>query len=92
MGTKADQSTQIITDTEDSDGLDGSDVRSSIYFVSFGMGDMTWGIQEYPIEVEDLGLLKTQPVYRTMVDWPLGLATVDPRSLVRLYGFQMTAA
>jgi len=92
MGVKADQSTQIITDNEGDDGGAGTDGRSSIYFVKFGVGDMTWGIQQYPIEVEDLGMMKDKPVYRTMVDWPLGMATVDPRSLVRLCGFQMTAA
>jgi len=92
MGVKADQSTQIITDVETNAGVTTGSNRSSIYFVKFGMGDMSWGIQQYPIEVEDLGLMTDKPVYRTMVDWPLGLATVDPRSLVRLYGFQMTAA
>lgn len=86
MGTKADQTTQIITDTETSAGLDGSDEHTSIYAVKFGEGDMTWGIQEYPMEVEDLGQLEAKPVYRTRVDFPCGLATVDPRSLGRLYG------
>ena len=57
---------------------------SSIYAVKFGVGDLTWGIAEYPLEVEDLGMLKEKPVYRTMVDFPCGLATVDPRSVARL--------
>ena len=87
MGVKADQSTQIITDTESTAGaVDGSGECTSIYAVKFGEGDMTWGICEYPLEVEDLGQLETKPVYRTRVDFPCGLATVDPRSLGRMYG------
>jgi len=86
IGIKADQSTEIITSTEDNAGLPGSSEHSSIYAVKFGVGDNTWGIQEYPIEVEDLGQLESKPVYRTRVDFPVGLATVDPRSLARIYG------
>ena len=88
IGVKADQTTEIITNTETKGG--GS-YETSIYAVKFGIGEMTWGIQEYPLEVEDLGLLKTSPVYRTMVDWPLGLATIDPRSVGRLYGIRADA-
>ncbi len=91
VGLKRDQSTQIIGNAETATGGLTSGDRSSIYFIKFGVGDMTWGIQQYPLEAEDLGLMKEKPVYRTMVDWPLGLATVDPRSLVRLYGFKFTA-
>ena len=91
MGVKADQSTQVILDTEHATDAkaDGAD-RSSIYAVKFGVGDMLWGIQEYPIEVEDLGLMKEKPVYRTMVDFPVGLAQVDPRCMARLWGFKLT--
>jgi len=87
MGTKADQVTQIIGDDEDSSGNVGqSSECTSIYAVKFGEGDMTWGICEYPLEVEDLGELESKPVFRTRVDFPCGLATVDPRSLSRMYG------
>ncbi len=88
IGVKADQTTEIITNTE-SDG--GGSYETSIYAIKFGIGDMTWGIQEYPLEVEDMGLLESKPVYRTMVDWPLGLATIDPRSVGRLYGIRADA-
>lgn len=86
IGVKADQTTDIITSTEDADGAAGTSECTSIYAVKFGIGELTWGIQQYPLEVEDLGELQTKPVYRTRVDFPLGLATVDPRSLGRLYG------
>ena len=84
IGVKADQSTEIITNTEDPDGLYTSDVSTSIYAVKFGIGEMLWGIQEYPLEVTDKGLLEATPVYRTEIDWPLGLAHIDPRCMGRL--------
>ncbi len=85
IGVKADQSTEIITNTE---GLGGGSFETSIYALKLGIGDSTWGIQEYPLEVRDIGELQAKPVFRTRVDWNLGLATVDPRSLGRLYGIR----
>ena len=84
MGTKADQTTEIITNTEDPQNIYSSNVSTSIYAVKFGVGEYLWGIQEYPLEVYDKGLLEAKPVYRTEVDWPLGLAHIDPRSIARL--------
>jgi hypothetical protein len=85
VGVKADQSTEIITNTETGGG--GS-YETSIYAVKFGVGDATWGLQQYPLEVRDLGEIESKPVFRTRFDWNLGLATVDPRSLGRLYGIR----
>jgi len=84
IGTKADGLTEIITNTEDPQSLYTSDISTSIYAVKFGVGEFLWGIQEYPIEVTDKGLLEAMPVYRTEVDWPLGLAHIDPWSIGRL--------
>lgn len=90
VGVKADQVTKIITTTETSAGAEGSSEHTSIYAVKFGIGDMTWGIQEFPMEVTDLTpgtkTLEEKPAYRTRVTWNLGLCTVDPRSVGRLYG------
>jgi len=87
IGTRADQTTEIILNTETSAGVaSGGTECTSIYAVKFGIGDETWGIQEYPMEVTDLGELQTAPKYRTRIDWPHGLATVSPRSIARLYG------
>lgn len=85
IGVTADQTTQIITSTETLEDA-GAAESTSIYAVKFGIGELLWGIQEYPMEVEDLGRLEASPVYRTEVDWPLGLALADPRSVGRLYG------
>ena len=85
IGVKADQTTEIILNTETGGG--GS-YETSIYAVTFGIGELTWGIQQYPLEVRDLGELESKPVYRTRIDWNLGLATVNPRSIGRLYGIR----
>lgn len=85
IGVKADQTTEIITNTETKGG--GS-YETSILAAKFGIGEMTWGIQQYPLEVRDLGEIDSKPVYRTRVDWNLGLATVNPRSIGRLYGIR----
>lgn len=87
IGTRADQTTEIILNTETAAGAaSGGTECTSIYAVKFGIGDETWGIQEYPMEVTDLGELQTAPKYRTRVDWPHGLATTSPRSIARMYG------
>lgn len=85
IGVKADQTTEIITNTETLEAA-GAAESTSIYAVKFGIGEYLWGIQEYPLEVEDKGLLEATPVYRTELDWPLGLALVDPRAVGRLCG------
>lgn len=84
IGCKADQSTKIITNTETLEDA-GVAESTSIYFAKMGIGDKFWGIQEYPLEVDDKGLLEGSPIYRTEMDWPLGLANADPYCLSRLY-------
>lgn len=86
IGVKADQSTEVITSTETSAGVDGSSEHTSIYAVKFGVGDMTWGIQQFPIETKDMGMIEEKPVFRTRITWNLGMATADPHSIGRLYG------
>lgn len=87
IGIRADQTTEIILNTETAAGAaSGGSECTSVYAVKFGLGTDLWGIQEYPLEVEDLGELQTKPCYRTRVDWPHGLADVDPRCMSRMYG------
>jgi hypothetical protein len=95
IGIKANQTSEIITSTEATSGVEGnpsSDKCTSIYAVKFGVGDMTWGIQEFPLETKDMGEIEAKPCYRTRVTWNLGLVTVDPRSLGRLYNIRPDAA
>ena len=89
IGVKADQTTEILPLSETKGG--GS-TESSVYFIKLGIGEFLWGIQEYPLEVEDKGLLESAPIYRTEMDWPLGLAVVDPYSICRLFGIIPTNA
>jgi hypothetical protein len=89
IGVTADQTTEILPETET---LGGGTTESSIYFVKFGIGEFLWGIQEYPMEVTDKGLLEDKPIYRTEVDWPLGLAMADPYCIARLFGIIATDA
>lgn len=94
IGVKADQTTEIILNSETAAGVVSGGVANtytSIYAVKFGIGIETWGIQEYPMEVSDLGELQTAPKFRTRVDWPHGLATVSPRSVARMYGVVATS-
>lgn len=85
IGCKADQTTEIITTTETLEDA-GAAESTSIYFVQFSLGIDLYGIQEYPMEVEDKGLLESAPIYRTEVDWPLGLAHASHYCMSRLYG------
>jgi len=89
IGVKADQTTEILPLTETKGG---GTTESSIYFARFGIGEFLWGIQEYPLEVEDKGLLEGSPIYRTEMDWPVGLAVADPYSICRLFGIIPTNA
>ena len=92
IGVRADQTTEIILNDENATGgLADSGVYSSIYACKFGIGDAFWGQQMYPLEVRDLGELQTLPVFRTRVDWPHGLADIDPRSIARMYGIISTS-
>lgn len=84
IGVKADQSTLIITNSEIGSG-GGTAHCTSIYAVKFGIGDQLWGIQTYPLDVKDMGLLNDGVTYRTVVDWPLSLALAGRRSIARLY-------
>lgn len=86
MGTKADQLTKIITSTETSTGAEGSSEHTSLYCVRFGVGDMMWGLQQFPMEVKDLGELQEKPTYRTRITWNIGMADANPYASSRLYG------
>lgn len=88
IGVKADQSTKVMP-TELITGLAGADYFS-IYAVKVGEGTDFWGIQKHPLEVKDSGLLEDNVTYRTNVNWPVGLALINKRSIARLYGVRHT--
>jgi hypothetical protein len=74
IGYKSDGTTAIIPQTETQGS---SAITSSIYAVNFGAseGDRSvTGLQNGTMSVEDLGELQTQPVFRTRIEWYVGLA------------------
>lgn len=62
----------------------GSALGTSIYCVNFSENGVV-GISNGGIDVRDLGELDTAPVWRTRVEWYLGLMVQSPYSIARLY-------
>lgn len=58
---------------------------TSVYVVSLGTGRVS-GLQNGTIEVTDLGELQEKPVFRTRVEWLMGMAIMHGRSVARIYG------
>lgn len=72
-------------------GATGSTATAtSIYVASFGP-DMLCGLQNGVMDVSDLGELQSAPVYRTRVEWIVGLAALHGRCASRLYGIANSA-
>lgn len=71
-------------------GPAGGAVSTSIYVVSIGDGYIS-GIQNGTMEVRDLGEIDAKPVYRTRVDWLVGLTVQHGRAIARVWGITNTA-
>lgn len=71
-------------------GSPGGSTAGSIYCVSLGEGYLS-GIQNGPMEVRDLGELQVAPIYRTRVEWLVGLVVEHPRSVARYGGISNAA-
>lgn len=85
IGNKAD-GTPIIPQTE-TQGT--STDAGSIYAVHFGAGAPEQGVVGLTnggVRVQDLGQLETKPVYRTRIEWFVGLALFGPKPAARLSG------
>ena len=103
IGTRADQTTDIILGTEDPG--DGGDDSTSIYGVRFGEpdgdsgtigGEGVHGVQKNTLEVYDpLGgnEMEDLPAYLRRIDWPITVTPMgDLYSICRIYGFEMDTA
>jgi hypothetical protein len=88
-GYKADQTTRIISNTEDTSGNDASSTYTSIYAVNYSEGHMT-GWQFEPPNVQDLGLINNGVIYRTLIDYAVGFTNVSTRSIARLYDLKIS--
>jgi hypothetical protein len=86
---KDNTNTDIIPLTETA-GDAGADA-TSLYVVSFGDG-MVEGIQNGVMEVEDLGKTDSGVIYRTLVEWLVGMALYHPRAATRLWNISTDTA
>lgn len=75
--------TLILPNTET---LSGGTDETSIYACKFSEEEYLWGIQQKPMEVIDHGRISSASVYRDEVQWVVGLAINNPRSITRAYG------
>ncbi|MFZ2470643.1 MAG: hypothetical protein WAW52_01750 [Methanothrix sp.] len=86
MGMKYDDITRVMGDVE---ALDGSALTggtgTAAYAVKIGKEDFTaW--QEYALDVSEPKIMDDQVTYQSVVDWVVGLAISNPRSVARLFG------
>jgi hypothetical protein len=86
---KDNTNTDIIPLTETA-GDAGADA-TSVYVVSFGDG-MVEGIQNGAMDVKDLGLTDSGVIYRTLVEWLVGMALYHPRAATRLWNISTATA
>lgn len=90
VGLQRDQSTEIITDTEDPG--DGGADTTSIYAVNFGTDDGLLGIQLEPLEAYMVGgedhEMEEKPAKRLRIDWWVGLAGFGSYYAARAYNLE----
>lgn len=88
-GYKADQSTRIITTTETANGTaDTGGTFTSVYAANYGT-DHLYGWQFGDLNVQDLGLINNGVIYRTFIDWAIGIMNASTRSIARLYDIKI---
>lgn len=68
----------------------GTATGTSIYCVNFSDGYCV-GLQNGVMNVRDLGELDSKPVWRTRIDWYVGLATLHGRCAARLWSISDAA-
>jgi hypothetical protein len=87
---KSNDTSQIITSTETTAGVDGASTYTSMYVCRFGADRFT-GWQDAPLEVKNLGVDPTQGTrVNIVVDWMVGLFQTDPRAIARVYGLKIS--
>jgi hypothetical protein len=79
---KDNTNTDIIPLTETAG--DGDADATSLYVVSFTDGHVE-GIQNGVMDVKDLGLTDSGVIYRTLVEWLVGMALYHPRAATRIW-------
>jgi hypothetical protein len=91
IGRKSDQSTQIITATEDTAGLDAASTYSSAYFVKYGMEDAFHAWEFDSLENSVIGPFKKvdEPQERLAFDWAVGFWQESTRCIGRVYNIKV---
>lgn len=82
--TTAFGTTLILPNNEN---LNSGGDETSIYAVKFSEEEYMWGLQQKPMEVIDHGRISSASVYRDEIQWVVGMAISNPRSVTRAYGF-----
>lgn len=83
MGVQSDQTSKIVsTDTV------GGQACRRCYFGRFGRPYLQ-GIQEYPLETEGPFMLDDGVTHRVVVDWPVGIRHIHPKSFAVLRGVRV---
>jgi hypothetical protein len=83
--------TKVLPQTETQGTASGT--VSSIYAVKFGGSEAdrgTTGLTNGGVQVDDLGFLQSQPVYRTRIEFYCGLALFGGKAAARLTGVLAT--
>lgn len=100
IGYKADQATRIIAGNgvsgsgavgETAAGVDSTGASAtftSIYAVNYST-DHFFGWQFESPNVQDLGLIYNGVIYRTLIDWAVGLVNASTRSIARLFDIKL---
>lgn len=63
---------------------------TSLYVLAIADGYLT-GIQNGTMDVNDLGEIQSKPVYRTRVEWLMGMVTMHGRCAARVWGITNAA-
>lgn len=86
IGTKADQSTEIIGNTYTEGGSSAAATR--VFMVKFDDENIE-GIQAAPLEVLDIGMLQDKNNIRKRLTWRPGFANWGPRSIAMAAGIKV---
>lgn len=88
VGVKADQTTNIITNTETAAGADGSSDYTSLYVVRYGEDRfIPWQME--PMTVQNFPLPDNPVMNRTFIDGSLGYVQNHTRAISRVYNIKI---
>jgi hypothetical protein len=92
IGLKADQSTEIITNTETSAGANGSSTFSSLYAVKYGEGyAQGWQYESIADSVQFIGQRSDEPTHeRLIIDWAAGMRFDHTRAAARVFNIKVS--